>query len=777
MASKLIFMLVLLSTNIFAQTLQQVVRGKVIDAASHQPIPGAVVLVAKTLPIIGVNTDANGNYRIENCPLGQQQIIISYIGYAPTKVQVIVNSGKETIVNAELEESYVNIKEIEIKATTDNTKSSNEMATASARQFSVDEANRYAGSFNDPARMASNYAGVSLTSDIRNDIVIRGNSPSGVLWRLDGFDIPNPSHFSATGVGGSISILNNNFMANSSFYTSAFPAEYNNALSGVFDIKLRNGNNEKHEFTAQVGFNGFEGNAEGPISKRRGSSYMVGYRYSILSFIKKLGINYGTTSVPQYQDLTFKLFFPFAKGSVTWFTVGGIGSNDILGKNVAPTDFVGVKEFNIAFKSIMGVSAVSFNYNLNTKSYFRCVAGTTYDGSALVLDTITNSGTTPFRNEQNNRFKQGAHTYINTKHSTRLTSRIGLITDNIGYHNSNVRNYGTVTKTIFNASGNALLLRAYAENNYKITPTLTANTGVAYMHFLLNNTHAIEPRAGLAWQALPLHRFSIAYGAHNKYQELPVYFIETPNKNGEVALTNKNLKPTQSHQLVASYDWSISEYWRVKVETYYQRLCNAPIEQRATSFSMLNAGAALSLPYVDSLVSKGLGRNYGAEFTLEQSMHKGFYGLLTLSLFKSEYKAGDNLWRSTAFSSDYASNVLLGKEFKLNQKLTLTSDIKITIAGGRRYSPIDTIATQLAGFVVRNETNAYSQQYKQYQRMDIRVGFRQNFKHAAHELAISLTNVTNHKNIFDVVYNPTAKAIYYSYQLQFVPILLYRIYF
>jgi hypothetical protein len=774
----LLYIVVFISQQIIAQPLQQVVRGKVIDAATHQPIIGAIVLVANTQPILGVSTDVNGNYRIDNCPLGQQQIVTSYIGYAPAKMQVILNSGKEMIVNVELEESYVQIKAVEIKAGGDKTKSNNEMATASARQFSVDEANRYAGSFNDPARMAANYAGVSLTSDIRNDIVIRGNAPGGLLWRLDGFDIPNPSHFSATGTGGAVSILNNNFMANSNFYTSAFPAEYNNALSGVFDIKLRNGNNEKHEFTAQVGFNGFEGNAEGPINKQKGSSYMVGYRYSVFSVIKKLGINYGTTSVPQYQDLTFKLFFPFAKGSFTWFSVGGLGSNNILGKDVAPTDFVGRKEFDIYFKSTMGVSAFSYNYNITSKSYLRCVAGLTYDASALLLDSITTTNTSPYRNEQNNRFKQGAHTYINTKHSARLTSRIGLIADNIGYKSKNTRYYlNNVTKNLFDVSGNAILLRAYAENSYKLLPTLTANTGVSYMHFMLNNTYSVEPRAGLAWQATPLHRLSVAYGLHSKLQELPVYFIATTQANGDIIETNKNLKSTQSHQLVLSYDWNLSEYWRVKAETYYQWLRNAPIEQRATSFSMLNAGSELALPYVDSLISKGIGRNYGVELTLERSMHKGFYAMGTVSLFKSEYKTNDAVWRKTAFSSDYVTNALVGKEWKLNDKFTLTSDLKITIAGGRRYSPIDTLATQAIGYVIRNESDAYSQQYKPYQRVDIRIGFRQNFKHTAHELAVSLTNVTNRKNIFGVDYNPTYKTIYYTYQLQFVPILLYRLYF
>lgn len=143
------------------------------------------------------------------------------------------------------------------------------MATVSARSFTVEETSRYAGSLNDPSRMAANYAGVSSTSDARNDIIIRGNSPLGVLWRLNGMEIPNPNHFGSLGTtGGPVSILNNNLLDKSDFLTGAFPAEYGNALAGVFDLQMRSGNNEKTEFLGQVGFNGFELGAEGPIGKK-----------------------------------------------------------------------------------------------------------------------------------------------------------------------------------------------------------------------------------------------------------------------------------------------------------------------------------------------------------------------------------------------------------------------------------------------------------------------------------------------------------------------------
>lgn len=155
----------------------------------------------------------------------------------------------------------------------------------------------------------ANYTGVVYAGDSRNDIVIRGNSPMGLLWRLDGVEIPNPNHFAALGTtGGAISIINNNLLTNSDFFTGAFPAEYGNATDGVFDLKLRSGNNENREYVFQVGLNGFELGAEGPFSKNAEASYLINYRYSTYALLHAIGIETGEgSSTPFYQDLPFKL--------------------------------------------------------------------------------------------------------------------------------------------------------------------------------------------------------------------------------------------------------------------------------------------------------------------------------------------------------------------------------------------------------------------------------------------------------------------------------------
>ena len=258
--------------NAYTQTITQTIKGVVVDKQSQTPIPGAIIQVVNSNPLLGTSTNEQGEFKITNVPIGRLQIKIQVISYKEKYITINLNAGKESITNIELEESVIQGQEVVVIAEQDKTKTNNKMSTVSSRLFSAEEAARYAGSRNDPARMAANFAGVSGANDSRNDIIIRGNSPIGILWRLNGLDIPNPNHFGNAGsTGGPISILNNNTLDNSDFMSGAFAADYGNATSGVFDLKMRKGNDEKHEFLVQMGFNGFELGAEGPFNKKKNS--------------------------------------------------------------------------------------------------------------------------------------------------------------------------------------------------------------------------------------------------------------------------------------------------------------------------------------------------------------------------------------------------------------------------------------------------------------------------------------------------------------------------
>ena len=328
----LMMIILILPLTIYAQQLTQTIKGKIVEKETSYPLTGAtIILLSDSTQFTGTTSDVDGDFRIEKVSVGRHRIKVSFIGYRDVITSIEVSSAKEVILTIPLEETATRLSEVVIRANNDG-EASNEMAAVSARSFTIEETQRYAGSRGDPARMASNFAGVQGADDSRNDIVIRGNSPQAVLWRMEGINIPNPNHFNIPGTaGGPVSMINNKTLANSDFFTGAFPAEYGNSISGVFDLKLRNGNNEKHEASGQFGFLGTEIFAEGPLSGNKKSSYLFSYRYSTLAIFNKLGIDIGTNAVPRYQDIAFKFNFPLKnRSAISIFGLGGKSNIDIL---------------------------------------------------------------------------------------------------------------------------------------------------------------------------------------------------------------------------------------------------------------------------------------------------------------------------------------------------------------------------------------------------------------------------------------------------------------
>src|SRR5690606_37678565 len=328
-----------------AQSLTQTLRGKIVDQVTQMPLPGATVMVLNTDPLVGATTDVEGEFKILKLPVGTYTIRVSFIGYKDFILpNVIVNSGKEVVLNIPIEEDIVQMDEIVVTAT-EKDRTINDMVLISGRTFSVEETRKFAAAVNDPARMAASFSGVVSTDDGNNNISIRGNSPNGLLWRMEGIDIPNPNHFVNPGTsGGGISILSSQLLTNSDFLTGAFTAEYGNALSGVFDLSLRKGNNEKREFTLQAGFLGTDFAAEGPIAKNYKGSYLINYRYSTLSLISKLGVPLGDF-VTDFQDLSLNIFLPAGKKSS--FTVFGFGGLSDQSKDAEMDSLNWTTEFDL----------------------------------------------------------------------------------------------------------------------------------------------------------------------------------------------------------------------------------------------------------------------------------------------------------------------------------------------------------------------------------------------------------------------------------------------
>ena len=783
----ILFLFLMCYVQNYAQQLTQTIRGTVVDKQTQSPLPGAVISIINSDTLTVTSTNELGKFRIDHVPLGRKQIKISFVSYKEKSQTVVLTSGKETVLNIELEESVLQGEEVVITAEVDKTKTNNKMATVSSRVFSTEEANRYAGSRGDPARMAANFAGVSGANDSRNDIIVRGNSPLGVLWRLNGLDIPNPNHFGSMGSsGGPISILNNNTLDNSDFMTGAFPADYGNATAGVFDLKMRTGNNEKREFLGMVGFNGFELGAEGPFNKKKkNASYMVNYRYSTLSIFKYIGLDFGTGSaVPQYQDVTFKIDLPTKKaGKFSIWGIGGLSKAELLQSQQSKTNnLYGYSGRNTYFKSNVGAGGISHTYLLNGSSYLKTNIGITGQSNYISSDRIDTSANQQtirpeYRNESYTTRYTGNTTY-NKKINSRNFINAGVYIDiyNTSYVDS-VDTYGTGFITLRNYKGQTSLSRGFIQWKHHFSEKLSLNTGFTYQYLLLNKSKSPEPRLGLKYELSKKQSFSFGAGLHSQVQPLYIYFATANLGNGKVKETNRNLDFTKAAHIVLAYDINLFNSVRIKTEVYYQYLYKIPVKSRSDYFSAANLGADFNSPNLDSLVSNGTGENYGFELTLEKFYSKGYYFLITTSLFESKYKGSDGVVRNTAFNGNYVFNALAGKEFKIKEKHIFSLDVKFTYAGGKRYVPIDLPASILANDEIRNGSLAYQPQYDPYVRLDVKPSYKINTKRFTHEISVDIQNVTKHNNIFQQQYDLNTQKIKTDYQLKFFVIPQYRLTF
>jgi len=772
----------------FSQTITQTIKGVVVDKQTQSPLPGVIVQVLNSDPVLGSSTDEKGEFKIQNVPIGRWQLKIYGISYKEKVITIVLNSGKESVNNIELEESVIQGEEVVITVEQDKTGSNNKMNTVSARLFSAEEAARYAGSRNDPARMAANFAGVSGANDSRNDIIIRGNSPLGVLWRLNGLDIPNPNHFGNAGsTGGPVSILNNNTLDNSDFMTGAFVADYGNATAGVFDLRMRKGNNEKFEFLGQMGFNGFELGAEGPLSKNKNSSFLLDYRYSTLSVFKALNIDFGTgDAVPQYQDLTFKTDLNTNKaGKFSFWGIGGISYIALLESDKkAGQDLYGYSSRDTYFRSNVGASGLSHTYLFKNNSYLKTNAGVSGSYNNIIADRIDTSFHTPKNLKPEYRqTTQTIHYVINSTYNKKFNAKNfvngGVYADvfNTMFVDSTDNLFGVNTFiTLRDYKGNSAILRGFVQWQHKFTDDFLLNIGVSNQYFLLNGSNAVEPRVGLKYSVNSKQAISLGGGMHSQMQPAYIYFA-SETVNGQRIETNKGLDFTRAAHGVLAYDNNFARNFRLKSEIYYQYIYNAPVKSTPGYFSVLNLGANFDSPNVTNLVSTGTGYNYGLEITLEKFYSKGFYFLLTGSLFESKYKGSDGIERNTAFNGNYVVNFLAGKEFKINQKHILILDMRTTYSGGKRYTPIDVPASILANDEVVDASQAYSLQYPYYFRTDVKPGYRFNSKKVTHEFSVDIQNVSKHLNVFQQTYDIVNQKIKTDYQLKFFVIPQYRLLF
>lgn len=728
----------------------QTIRGVVIDGASRYPIPYATVRLTGQ-PGVGCVSDSIGHFSLPGVPVGRHSLQAAFMGYEPTLVsEILVTSAKEVYLEIALKEGVNELNEVVVRAHANRDEAINKMATTGARMLSVEEASRYAGGFDDPARLVSSFAGVAPGVST-NGISIHGNAPHLLQWRLEDVEIPNPNHFAdITSLGGGIlSSLSSQVLGNSDFFTGAFPAEYGNAVSGVFDMKLRNGNNRKNENVFQIGIMGIDFASEGPLSKKHKASYIFNYRYSTTGLLHLAG---GTMD---YQDLNLKLNFPTRRAGT--FSVWGTSLIDKFKNDYKdePETWEYLEDGSYSdTKQYMAAGGITHRYFFGSDALLKTTLATTYSQQKAIADMHdAELNAAPFIDLDTRNTNLILTTSFNRKFSSRFTNKTGVTFTEMFYRmNLGIAPYAMKPlDEISRGDGSTGLIAAYNTSSLGLADRLTFNFGLHAQLLTLNNHWTAEPRAGLKWQATPKSTVALAYGMYSRMEKLDVYFVRT--KGGGEGPVNKNLDFTKAHHFMLSYGYRLSDNMSLKIEPYIQFLYDVPVVE-GDSYSVLNRDVF----YVEeTLVNKGRGRNAGVDITLERYLNKGLYYMITGSFFDSRYKGGDGEWHDTRFNRNYIVNGLIGKEWMLgrNRQNILSVNLKLTLQGGDRYSPIDYEATMAHPDkeVQYDEKHAFSKQYAPMLIGNYTVSFRMNKRRVSHEFAVKGLNFTGAKERYGHLYN------------------------
>lgn len=764
-------------------TLRQTVRGTVSDDVTSAPLPGITVRVVGSDSITrGAYTDGKGRFRVQKLPVGRYVITAQGVGREPVRIDnVLVSAGKETVLNIVMSETFIAANEVTVMSSRDEDVmiTNSDMAVVSARAFNVEDTKRYAGALGDPSRMAANFAGVVGANDSRNDIVVRGNSPAGMLWQVEGMNIPNPNHFGATGTtGGPVSMLNFNVLGKSDFFTSAFPANYGNAISGAFDLRMRDGNNEKWEYTAMMGFNGLEAGIEGPLGA--GGSFVLNYRYSTLALFSLIGVDAGTGgAVPKYEDINARIVLPLSdQAKLTWFATAGRSNIDFFARDIDTTkqNFYGDPNQDLLVNYGTFWSGLRYDQVLGESTAASLTLGASGTREGVTIDTLSWVSRIPSRNTDVAASTVTFSTVgqIRHKFSSATTLISGFLVD-VQNHDISVRNFiGTPReqdRRQFDST--ALLSQAYVSLRHRFTDQLSSTVGLHAQHYTLGDAFAVGPRLGLQYNLTDELSLTAGYGLHAQTQPVTTYSLLTL-ENGAPVATNGNLGFTKAHHIVTGIDWIPTSNLRFKLEGYEQRIFDVPVTLAPSSYSGLNGGNNFAPDNQDSLVNSGTGRNVGVEFTGERFFSDGWYALATVSVFDSKYKGSDGIERNTAFNTGYAANVLFGKEWQLGSTFTFISSIRVSVLGGRFLTPLNQQASAQAGQAVFFEDRAFSERQAPYFRADVRLGYRWELGSTTMEFTFDIQNVTNNQNIFLQQYNPRTNTISTEYQQGFFVVPTFR---
>jgi len=781
-----------------AQAPGQTLRGTVTDSDTGEPLTGASISLLKSAASTGTSSTLSGNYFIEALPVGRYQVQFSHLGYeTQTIAEVLVESGRETVLNVQLREQPKELQEVVVKAPS-NTPSN---APLNRLTFSVEEQFRFPGTNFDPARLAMAYPGVAGENDGTNVISVRGNSPNALQWRLEGVEIVNPNHTAnagtfgdrPTGAGGGVTILSAQLLGTSNMYTGAFPAQYGNSIGGIMDMYFRKGNDQRHELIAQAGFIGIEAATEGPISSHQSPptgqavtnhqspSFLLNYRYSFTGLLTAMGADFGDEETA-FQDVAFHVSLPSAKAgqhAPSGFTLFGLGGkSSTLYRSPNPDSATMDKErFNIDFQSKMGALGMTHVLPLGKSSVLRTVA----IASALEHDRTADFIETGERweddhlGQQKLSFSSVLTKKINAKHRVKVGVEASSDADEVhSFFKNDFVNFSDGIDTT------SWLVQPFVDWHLTLGKTKIE----AGLHASVYSADAIllEPRLNIAQLLGGAGTVSLAYGMHS--QRLPSYILAS-------GYLGKNANAVVAHHLTFGYQFDVNKSLIIKAEAYGVVLSNIPVFTNGeTAVSSLNltdfSQAYLGARQVSQTVKVGdygNGLNYGLDISIQKYFTDKFYGLLSGSLYRSQFSADPPSWTRrdnlfpTRFDGRHTLNLTAGREFsKQKNGKTIINGISGRVAwlGGFRESQIDVVQSKAVGYTVFDQENPFSEKLDDYFRIDLRLYKKWNKVGRNSMLSLDIQNLTSRKNDQYHYYDSVQDKVLLKKQLGLIPILTWR---
>jgi hypothetical protein len=760
----------------------QYINGYITDIDTKQPLKDVSVSVSELN--INVESDSIGFWNLP-IPVGTYSVRFQLLGYESVIISdVSVSAGKQRNLSVNMNESLTMLDEVVI------TPDSRNYSKISRIQINSAELSHIPGNANDPVRMLTSMPGITNTGDERNDLIVRGNSSTGVLWRIEGIEVFNPNHYALSGTGGgAISLLNKDILGTSSFYSGAFPVEFGNVFSGVFDANFREGNANKYEFSADINNLDLNVVAEGPIPvKNRKSSFVAGFRQSTIPVFDIINKKYRELlgATPVFADFSFKLTSRSKSGAKTVFwgmagksvldlpanTGSNTGAQDILAKTTNISSGLSHQFFigkNVNIKTMLGTSYLNTDNGIYSDWYnHQLIDKSKSIGMGITSDIKLNS---------KNVLKEG----INIRF-------IDLnIEQNSGKYSSYMirKNVGTIN--------------AFTEWKHNFNSKLSTTSGIHYFTFSLNKHYRIEPRISILY-SLKKYDFELAIGEYSRQNPVPLHLARAMDNEREL-FPNQNLDFIKSRQAVFSFGGELFHNVHFKTEWYYQHHYDVAIAKQSYDTyddeKLYLFSSALNLSYYTEDIDQtniaydntGKGYSKGIEGIIYFDDIHGFSMNVSGSFFESKYYCRKG-WYNTLFNSSFAGKAFVGKKVKLNNSITLRADIALNWLGGRRYIPIDCDASYnnyyyyggnniFINTIVRDYSRSFEKRYPDYFRIDFKTNLVINWKSSTHIFSIDIRNLTDHKNVYhhDDYFKDGQIIGSTIYQAQRIPVISYKLLF